>query len=203
MPSIQTTQFLCGVLRGHRTSDDARDILRLLDDGEAKVAEFDSTLRAVASKIPGLTLDFDKLIAGDPIECDPLISHGNLAILRLDAIYYQAFQAWTNSGGSLHTFKRTTTPPNNEHRTDRIEKHQRTDETYPPDAQLLNQLVNITLSGFRIQATITHRRDQLSHPGSAHPQTSLHGSPKRQREIAPHPNPTRQRGTASTQDSAR
>src|SRR5438045_4201722 len=112
MISHQITDFLSEVLKGRRTSDDVRFILRQFEDGPAQEAEFDRVLREVAYKIPGITLDYEKLIEGDPIECDPLISQGNLAILRLDAIYFQAFSAWINSGSSLHTFKSITIPEN-------------------------------------------------------------------------------------------
>jgi hypothetical protein len=161
----ELTDCLTEVLRGECSANRVRESLRIQDDSGAKVAEFDNFLRSVAPKIPGITLDFEKLLENDPIECDPLIAHGNLAILRLDALYYQAFEAWTRSGGDLHRFKRVTKAENPATYSDRTEKHERTDENYPPDAQLLNQAVNIVLAGFRIEATLTHRRDQLSANG--------------------------------------
>src|SRR5436190_16491539 len=141
-PLVQ--EYLSAHLQGHRSADDTRQILRLIDDDQrndgALEAEFDRTLSAVSKKIPGLTIDFDKLLASDEIECDPLISQGNLALLRLDAIFYQAFERWTKSGGGLHTIKRITKPENPATYSDRTEQHVRTEETYPPDAQLLNQI---------------------------------------------------------------
>ena len=168
MLSQHTHRYLTEHLQGQRSADETREILHLIDEGLAAggtlVAEFDSVLHKVSQKIPGLTIDFEKLLASDEIECDPLISQGNLALLRLDAIYHQAFEAWTKSGGNLHTIKRITKPENPANYSDRTEQHVRTEETYPPDGQLLNQIVNITLSGFRIQATITHRREHLKNP---------------------------------------
>src|SRR5436190_13690130 len=162
-PLVQ--EYLSAHLQGHRSADDTRQILRLIDGSErndgALEVEFDRTLSAVSKKIPGLTIDFEKLLASDEIECDPLISQGNLALLRLDAIFRQTFTAWTHSGSSLHTIKRIAKPEDPATYSVRTEQHERTEETYPPDAQLINQIVNIALSGFRIQATITHRRDQL------------------------------------------
>src|SRR6187401_2389609 len=161
-------EYLTAYLQSHRSADDTKQILRLIDENQqsdgALEAEFDRVLHKVSQKIPGLTLDFEKLLANDPIECDPLISQGNLAILRLDAIYHQAFQAWIKSGGNLHKIKRIAKAENPATYSDRTQQHEHTQETYPPDGQLLNQIVNITLSGFRIQATITHRRDQLKNP---------------------------------------
>src|SRR5436190_2261627 len=165
-PLVQ--EYLSAHLQGHRSADDTRQILRLIDGSErndgALEVEFDRTLSAVSKKIPGLTIDFEKLLASDEIECDPLISQGNLALLRLDAIFRQTFTAWTHSGSSLHTIKRIAKPEDPTTYSARTEQHERTEETYPPDAQLINQIVNIALSGFRIQATITHRRDQLENP---------------------------------------
>src|SRR6187401_544851 len=161
-------EYLTAYLQGHRSADDTKQILRLIDENQqsdgALEAEFDSVLHKVSQKIPGLTLDFEKLLANDEIECDPLISQGNLAILRLDAIYHQAFQAWIKSGGNLHKIKRIAKAENPATYSDRTQQHEHTQETYPPDGQLLNQIVNITLSGFRIQATITHRREHLKNP---------------------------------------
>ena len=169
MISPHVQRYLGEHLQGQRSSDETREILRLIDDTGALDAEFDSVLGAISQKIPGLAIDFDKLLTGDEIECDPLISQGNLALLRLDAIYHQAFQAWTKSGGGLHTIKIITKPENPATYSDRTQQHVRTEETYPPHAQLLNQVVNITLSAFRVQATITHRRDQLKHPSLDQP----------------------------------
>ncbi len=162
MVSPHVKQYLCAHLQGQRSADETKEILLLIDDSGALVTEFDNVLSAVAQKIPGLAIDLDKLLSHDEIECDPLISQGNLALLRLDAIYHQAFQAWTKSGLGLHTIKRFTKPENPAKYSDRTEQHVRTEETYPPHAQLINQIVNITLSAFRVQATITHRRDQLT-----------------------------------------
>jgi hypothetical protein len=155
-------EYLVENLRGERSHGANREILSLVDSSEALTKEYNSTLQAIAAKIPGLSIDFDKLLSDDPIECDPLVAQGNLAILRLDALYYQAFQAWTKSGGDLHKHKSTTTPEDSSTYSDRKIKHERTDQNYPPDAQLLNQATSIVLAGFRVQATITHRRDQLA-----------------------------------------
>jgi hypothetical protein len=165
MPSPHVECFLTEHLQGHRSADETGYILQGIDDGVYKgadlVAEFDSVLSNVAKKTPGLAIDFDKLLSGDEIECDPLISQGNLALLRLDAIYYQAFTAWTKSGNDIHQIKIIRKPENPAKYAERTQQHIHTEENYPPDAQLLNQITGIILAGFRVQATITHRRDQL------------------------------------------
>src|SRR5436190_20820071 len=99
MLSEHVQHYLTDHLRGLISSDDAREVLRLLDESGALVAEFDKALGDVSQKIPGLAIDFEKLLNSDEIECDPLISQGNLALLRLDTIYYQAFEACKKSGG--------------------------------------------------------------------------------------------------------
>src|SRR5689334_11079851 len=159
-------EYLSAYLQGHRSADDTKQILRLIDGNQQSTleAEFDEVLRNISKNIPGLTLDLEKLLASDPIECDPLVSQGNLAILRLDNLFRQAYAAWMNSGAPLHTFKRINKPANPTTYSDSTLQHIRTEETYPPDGQLLNQVVNIALSGFRIQATITHRREHLKNP---------------------------------------
>ena len=148
---------LCQTLLHHGTGEDAVTQLRV------SRKEFKDAYHAVEKQLPGLSLDFDKLAAQDPIESDPLIAQGNLAILRLDDLYRETFQAWRNyfQGQDLASHKRIIKPDSVEHRTDRTEKTEISTKPSTPDATLINQAVNIVLSSFRIQATLTHRRQQL------------------------------------------
>ena len=72
---------LCEYLRRHGYGDDVVAQLGV------NMEDFKQTYNQIEKRIPGLTIDFDKLIENDPIENDHLISQGNLAILRLDDIY--------------------------------------------------------------------------------------------------------------------
>jgi hypothetical protein len=117
---------------------------------------------AVEDKIPGLTLPFPQLLANDPIECDPLVSQGNLAIMRLDDLYRQVFAAWLSTvSGELVYHKRSVTPGSIKDYTVTKETTEYGGKQSQPDASLLNQAINVVLASFRIQATITHRRDKL------------------------------------------
>src|SRR5262245_42083046 len=140
-PHVQ--DYLTQHLQGHHSADESRNILRNiadLSDGQYTAAglltEFDDVLSKISKNIPGLAIDFEKLLANDPIECDPLVSQGNLALLRLDTLYYQAFSAWTKSGSDIHQIKIIRKPENPSTYSERTQQHIRTEENYPPDAQL-------------------------------------------------------------------
>ena len=155
---------LTEVLRGRRSVEDAKFILRVQENGPAQEAEFDEIYAKISKKLPGVAFDFEKLLSNDPIENDPLIAQGNLTILRLDTLYHESYKAWTNSGGMLHFHKTVTKPGSVALRTDSTNTRERSEKTYPPDSDLINQSVEILLTAFRVQATITHRREILENP---------------------------------------
>ena len=148
---------LCQTLLHHGSGEDA--VTQLNVDRQ----EFKDAYYAIDKKLPGLTLDFDKLAASDPVESDPLISQGNLAILRLDDLYRETYHAWRSysQGQELNSSKRTIKPGSTAARTDSTHQTEIATKQLPPDATLINQAVNILLTSFKIQATITHRREQI------------------------------------------
>jgi hypothetical protein len=170
---------LTEVLRGRRSVDDAKFILRVQEDGPAQEAEFDEIYARISKKLPGVAFDFEKLLSDDPIENDPLIAQGNLTILRLDTLYHESYKAWTNSGGMLHFHKTVTKPGSVALRTDSTNTRERSEKTYPPDSDLINQSVEILLTAFRVQATITHRREILQNPEASNQKVAFRSAKER------------------------
>ena len=160
---------LCQTLLHHGSGEDAVTQL------DVNRQEFKDAYYAVDKKLPGLTLDFGKLIDNDPVESDPLIAQGNLAILRLDDLYRETYHAWRtySQGQELNSSKRTITPGSTSQRTEPTHQTEVATKQLPPDATLINQAVNILLTSFRIQATLTHRRDQLASGGRKSPESEV------------------------------
>ena len=160
---------LCQTLLHHGSGEDAVTQL------DVNRQEFKDTYYAIDKKIPGLTLDFDKLAASDPIESDPLIAQGSLAILRLDDLYRETYHAWRSysQGQELSASKRTIKPGSTAARTEPTHQTEIATKQLPPDATLINQAVNILLTSFKIQATLTHRRNHLASGGRKSPESEL------------------------------
>ena len=167
---------LCQTLLHHGSGEDA--VTQLNVDRQ----EFKDAYYAIDKKLPGLTLDFDKLAASDPVESDPLISQGNLAILRLDDLYRETYHAWRSysQGQELNSSKRTIKPGSTAARTDSTHQTEIATKQLPPDATLINQAVNILLTSFKIQATLTHRRDNLASGGRKSPESEVQRAPNSQ-----------------------
>ena len=160
---------LCQTLLHHGSGEDAVTQL------DVNRQEFKDAYYAIDKKLPGLTLDFDKLTGSDPIESDPLIAQGNLAILRLDDLYRETYHAWRSysQGQELNSSKRTIKPGSTAARTDSTHQTEIATKQLPPDATLINQAVNILLTSFKIQATLTHRRNHLASGGRKSPESEL------------------------------
>ena len=164
---------LCQTLLHHGSGEDAVTQL------DVNRQEFKDAYYAIDKKLPGLTLDFDKLTGSDPIESDPLIAQGNLAILRLDDLYRETYHAWRSysQGQELNSSKRTIKPGSTAARTDSTHQTEIATKQLPPDATLINQAVNILLTSFKIQATLTHRRDNLASGGRKSPESEGQRAP--------------------------
>lgn len=150
--------------------------------------------QAAHAKIPGLALDFEKLIAADPIECDPLVAQGNLTILRFDELFREVYEVWRKTAENpVQTAeKRILKPVSSDNSEENIEKTELTSKQTPPDPALINQAVNVLLASFRVQATITHRRDQLKYLASGGQLSpsggmSLASGGRKSPEVAPRP----------------
>jgi hypothetical protein len=147
------------------------DVQLTVERGDVDQQQFKDIYRAIEKRVPGATLDYEKLLQGDPIECDPLISQGNLALMRLDDLYAELYSAWRNSlGNERISTKRSFSPGSASSDTPGKEKCEHSTRTSLPDARLIDQAVNITLTSFRIQATLTQRREALINAANRPPE---------------------------------